>query len=80
MVYHPKAKILTRKACIFVLLTAQKNHTNKMYSRGVNVNYRRRIRQIVVLLFTIIMGILISQATQAEGQAQGNSAVTSSVR
>jgi len=39
-------------------------------SRGVNVNYRRRIRQIVVLVFTIIMGVLISQATQAEGQTK----------
>ena len=37
-------------------------------SRSVNVNYKRRIRQIVVLVFTIIMGVLISQATQAEGQ------------
>ncbi|MEI9919836.1 MAG: hypothetical protein WDO14_13715 [Bacteroidota bacterium] len=50
-----------------------------MYSRGVNVNIKRRIRQIIVLVFTIIMGVLISQATQAEGQADNtNSAVTSS--
>jgi hypothetical protein len=40
--------------------------------RGVNVNYRRRIRQIVVLVFTIIMGVLISQATQAEGQTKNH--------
>lgn len=45
-----------------------------MYSRGVNVNYRRRIRQIVVLVFTIIMGVLISQATQAEGCTQKQTA------
>jgi hypothetical protein len=38
-----------------------------MYTRGVNVNYRRRIRQIIVLVFTIIIGVLLSQATQAEG-------------
>jgi hypothetical protein len=45
-------------------------------SRGVNVNYRRRIRQIVVLVFTIIMGVLISQATQAEGQTDNNNAIS----
>jgi hypothetical protein len=34
-----------------------------MYPRDlVNVSYRRRIRQAVVLLFTIILGILISQS------------------
>jgi hypothetical protein len=38
-----------------------------MYTRGINVNLKRRIRQIIVLVFTIIMGVLISQATQAEG-------------
>lgn len=38
---------------------------NTYQSRGVNVSYRRRIRQIVVLVFTIVMGVLISQATQA---------------
>jgi len=48
------------------------------YSRGVNVNYRRRIRQVIVLVFTIIMGVLISQATQAEGQAQSGKVVSSS--
>lgn len=47
-----------------------------MYSRGVNVNYRRRIRQIVVLVFTIIMGVLISQATQAEGHTQSHGVVS----
>jgi hypothetical protein len=31
-----------------------------------NVSYRRRVRQAVVLLFTIIIGILISQSTQAD--------------
>jgi hypothetical protein len=36
-----------------------------MHSRGINVNYRRRIRQVIVLIFTIIIGILLSQATQA---------------
>ncbi|MEJ0030801.1 MAG: hypothetical protein WDO15_10730 [Bacteroidota bacterium] len=38
-----------------------------MYTRSVNVNIKRRIRQIIVLVFTIIMGVLISQATQAKG-------------
>jgi hypothetical protein len=51
-----------------------------MYSRGVNVNYRRRIRQIVVLVFTIIMGVLISQATQAEGHTQETGVSTFSVK
>lgn len=36
------------------------------HPRGINVSYRRRIRQIVVLIFTIIMGVLISQASQAQ--------------
>jgi hypothetical protein len=45
-------------------------------SRGVNVSYRRRIRQIVVLVFTIIMGILISQATQAEATTQTHGVVS----
>jgi hypothetical protein len=49
-----------------------KKTTSNMFHRGINVSYRRRIRQIVVLIFTIIIGILISQATQAEGQAQKN--------
>jgi hypothetical protein len=49
-----------------------------MYTRGVNVNIKRRIRQIIVLVFTIIMGVLISQATQAEGSAETNHTVTSS--
>lgn len=30
-----------------------------------NVSYRRRLRQVVVLIFTIIIGILISQSTRA---------------
>lgn len=47
-----------------------------MYLRGVNVNYRRRIRQIIVLVFTIIMGVLISQATQAEGCSQAHGVVS----
>ena len=38
-----------------------------MHTRGVNVNYRRRIRQVIVLVFTIIIGVLLSQATQAQG-------------
>jgi hypothetical protein len=34
-----------------------------MYPRElINVSYKRRIRQAVVLLFTIIIGILISQS------------------
>jgi hypothetical protein len=38
-----------------------------MYPRElVNVSYRRRIRQAVVLLFTIIIGILISQSGLAD--------------
>jgi hypothetical protein len=38
-----------------------------MYTRDLaNVSYRRRVRQAVVLLFTIIIGILISQSTQAD--------------
>lgn len=37
-----------------------------MYTRGINVNYKRRIRQVIVLVFTIIMGVLISQAAQSE--------------
>jgi hypothetical protein len=52
-----------------------------MYSRGINVNYRRRIRQVIVLVFTIIMGVLISQATQAtqsEGPTQSGKIVSSS--
>jgi hypothetical protein len=54
-----------------------------MYSRGVNVNYRRRIRQVIVLVFTIIMGVLISQATQAtqsDEQTQTNHVVSSSLK
>jgi hypothetical protein len=36
------------------------------WTRGItNVSYRRRVRQIVVVIFTIIMGILISQSTSA---------------
>lgn len=69
MVSPPKAKKNTLKARTFVSLSNTKPLHN-MYSRGVNVNnYKRRIRQIIVLVFTIIMGVLISQATQAEGQA-----------
>jgi hypothetical protein len=34
-----------------------------MYPRElINVSYKRRIRQAVVLLFTIIIGILIAQS------------------
>jgi hypothetical protein len=45
---------------------------NTYQSRGVNVSYRRRIRQIVVLVFTIVMGVLISQATQAQTTPKGS--------
>lgn len=34
-----------------------------------SVSYRRRVRQIVVVLFTIVMGILISQSTSALSDA-----------
>jgi|GraSoiStandDraft_46_1057282.scaffolds.fasta_scaffold3402925_1 hypothetical protein len=45
-----------------------------MYTRDLgNVSYRRRVRQAVVLLFTIIIGILISQSTQADkDKTKGN--------
>lgn len=43
-----------------------------MYPRELaNVSYRRRVRQAVVLLFTILIGILISQSTQADEKGSG---------
>ena len=34
-------------------------------TRGItDVSYRRRVRQIVVVIFAIVMGILISQSTR----------------
>jgi hypothetical protein len=41
-----------------------------MYPRELaNVSYRRRIRQAVVLLFTIIIGILIAQSGLTDDRA-----------
>lgn len=53
---------------------------NTYQSRGVNVSYRRRIRQIVVLVFTIVMGVLISQATQAHMPSKTNQSLETSAR
>lgn len=70
---------MTPRHSTFVSLTEENNPTMNTYqSRGVNVSYRRRIRQIVVLVFTIVMGVLISQATQAHmPSGEGQSVVTS---
>jgi hypothetical protein len=43
-----------------------------MYPRELlNVSYKRRIRQAVVLLFTIIIGILIAQSGITEDNSKG---------
>jgi hypothetical protein len=62
----PESKNFDVQTPHFCIVNTTKPLDN-MHTRGLNVNVKRRIRQIIVLVFTIIMGVLISQATQAEG-------------